>query len=104
MAAILEQLAKENERAAISSAIDRQIENQFSSWDGSHRKVERAIKENMNDPDSYKHVSTTYQRTNTGLVVLTTYRGKNAFGGVVTGTARAITDENGNVVSLKSIR
>ena len=30
-----------------------QIDNQFSSWDGSHIKLTREIKKGMNDPESF---------------------------------------------------
>ena len=45
--------------------------------------VEKYIKDNMNDPDSYEHVKTTYLETPNYLVVTTKYRGKNKFGGLV---------------------
>jgi hypothetical protein len=59
------------------------VEKHFSKWDGSHRGVERYIKDNMNDPDSYEHVKTTYLESPDYLVVTTKYRGKNKFGGLV---------------------
>jgi hypothetical protein len=59
------------------------VEKHFSKWDGSHRGVERYIKDNMNDPDSYEHVKTTYLESPEYLVVTTKYRGKNKFGGLV---------------------
>ena len=65
----LERFAKardvENARveAAIAAATakverDKKINEQFSGYDGSHRKFERLIKQAMNDPDSYDHVET----------------------------------------------
>lgn len=68
------------------------IESQFSSWDGSHRKLEALIKESMNDPKSYEHVETKYWDMTDHLVVLTTFRGKNAFGGTVTNWVKAKVD------------
>ena len=97
---VVKQVTEKKEEAEISSAITKQIENQFSSWDGSHVRVVRAIKSRMNDPDSYKHVETTYVRQARGLQVRTVYRGKNSFGAVILAVSIAQTDPNGNVVSL----
>jgi len=66
-----------------------EIKKQFSPWDGSHNKLEKHIKLVMNDPDSYNHVSTTYIDRGDHLIVETTFRGKNAFGGVVVQTIKA---------------
>jgi len=80
---------------------EKQIEKQFSSWDGSHIKLEMYIKENlMNDPDSYKHVKTTYWDMKTYVIVLTTFRGKNPFGGVVLNSIKAKVDLDGNVLEI----
>jgi hypothetical protein len=73
---------------------------QFSQWDGSHRKVEAAIKARMNDPDSYKHVETRFTETPTGAIIFTKFRGTNGFGGVITTTAVATVDHDGEVLTL----
>lgn len=77
-----------------------QIERQFSAWDGSHRGLTKAIKASMNDPDSYDHVETVYSDMGDYLVVRTTFRGKNAFGGVVKNWVKAKVDLNGNVIEI----
>ncbi|MGE4299475.1 MAG: zinc-ribbon domain-containing protein [Desulfovibrionaceae bacterium] len=78
------------------------IEKSFSAWDGSHRGLERLIKQAMNDPDSYEHVSTTYSDQGSELIVRTTFRGKNAFGGVVINSVVARADLDGNVLEIIS--
>lgn len=78
----------------------KQIETQFSSWDGSHRGLEKVVKDAMNDPDSYEHVETRYIDNGNYLIVITSFRGKNAFGGVVKNTVRAKVDMNGNVLQI----
>ena len=78
----------------------QRIENLFSAWDGSLPKLERLIKKSMNDPDSYKHVETSYWDMNTHLVVKTTFRGKNGFGGVITSYVKAKVDLDGNVLEV----
>jgi DNA-directed RNA polymerase subunit RPC12/RpoP len=79
-----------------------QIERQFSAWDGSHRGLTKLIKASMNDPDSYDHVETVYWDKGDHLVVKTTFRGKNAFGGVVKNWVMAKIDLEGNVIEVIS--
>ena len=79
-----------------------QIEKQFSSWDGSHRGLTKLIKASMNDPKSYDHVDTVYVDEGDSLKVKTTFRGKNAFGGVVINWIWARVDFEGNVIEVIS--
>jgi len=76
------------------------VEKQFSAWDGSHRNLTRVIKRLLNDPDSYKHVETVYWDRGDHLIVKTTFRGKNAFGGVVLNWVKAKVDLNGDVLKI----
>jgi len=83
------QYAKEiAEKAAAAAKAERQkqIEAQFSGWSGAHRNFERLIKQAMNDPDSYDHVETKYIDKGSFIRVFCTFRGKNAFGGMVKNT------------------
>lgn len=77
-----------------------QIERGFNSWDGSHINLTSRIKSSMNDPNSYEHVKTTYLDNGDYLIVETTFRGSNAFGGIVTQTVSAKVGLSGNVISL----
>lgn len=76
------------------------IDVQFSKWDGSHINLERYIKKQMNDPSSYEHDETNYWDMKTYLVVVTSFRGKNAFGGIVKQTIKAKVDMMGNVEEI----
>ncbi|MBT6069324.1 hypothetical protein HOG48_06260 [Candidatus Peregrinibacteria bacterium] len=76
------------------------IEAQFSAWDGSHIKLTRSIKESMNDPGSYEHVKTSYWNMNGHIVVETTFRGKNAFGGLIMNTIKAKVSLTGEVLEI----
>jgi predicted RNA-binding Zn-ribbon protein involved in translation (DUF1610 family) len=76
------------------------LEGGFSAWDGSHRGLTALIKKTMNDPKSYEHVETTYGDKGDHLIVKTTFRGKNAFGGVVANWVMAKTDLDGNVIEV----
>ena len=61
----------------------KMIEAQFSSWDGSHINLTKAIKDAMNDPDSYEHISTKYFDLGDHIKVVTEFRGTNSFGAKV---------------------
>ena len=83
------------------AARKERIEKRFSSlWDGSHRELTKVIKGSMNDPGSYEHVETVSWDMGDHLVVRTTFRGKNAFGGVVSNWVKAKTDLDGNVLEV----
>ncbi len=56
----------------------------------------------MHDPSSYKHVETFYGDYDNYLVIETKFRGKNAFGGIVTNSIKAKVDLNGNVIEVLS--
>ena len=106
IAEIEEQKRKEQEEAekkkqeAEAKERTEMIEKQFSAWDGSHIKLSRVIKESMNDPDSYEHVETKYWDMNDHIVVLTTFRGKNAFGGTVKNSVKAKISLDGEDIEI----
>lgn len=93
-----EKQSAENQKIA---ARKERILKQFSSGDGSHRNLEKWIKNNMNDPKSFEHVETTYTDKGDHLLVYMKYRGKNAFGAKVIQTVIGTVDLNGNVLSVK---
>jgi len=76
------------------------IDKQFSPWDGSHDNLKKLIKHHMNDPDSYKHEETIYWDKKDHLIIRTTYRGKNAFGGYMKETVKAKVDLDGNILEI----
>lgn len=85
---------------AAADARKKRIERGFSAWDGSHRELEAFIKKAMNDPDSYSHVETVWWDRGDHLVVRTTYRGKNAFGGVVKEWVKAKASLDGELLEV----
>ena len=95
-----QKIRKEPSRTTRNTERKKKIERQFSAWDGSHRNLERAIKRLMNDPDSYDHVETVYWDKGDHLIVRTTFRGKNAFGGIIRNSIRAKVDLDGNVIAI----
>ncbi len=82
------------------AARKKRLEGGFSAWDGSNWELTKLIKNSMNDPGSYEHVKTAYWDMGDHLVVRTTFRGKNAFGGIVKNWVKAKTDLDGNVVEI----
>ncbi len=72
----------------------------FREWNGAHRNLEKLVKQSMNDSNSYEHVETRYSDNGDHLIVRTTFRGKNAFGGVVKNSVTAKTDLKCNVVQV----
>lgn len=61
----------------------------FNSWDGSHTDFTKVIKASMHDPESYDHVKTVFLEKEDHLHVITKFRGKNGFGGLVLNTVSA---------------
>ena len=67
------------------STEDDLIARQFTLW-GTHTALINYVKADMHNPNSFQHVDTFYIKNNTYISVTMTYRGTNAFGGVVTET------------------
>lgn len=83
-----------------AEARKKYLQTHFSAWDGSHNGLTTYIKDAMNDPGSYEHVKTVYWDRKDHLIVMTTFRGKNAFGGVVKNSVKAKVDLAGNVLEV----
>ena len=79
---------------------DEKVAAQFNQWDGSHDNLTKAIKRSMNDPDSYQHVETVYWDMDTCLIISVTYRGKNAFGGIIIQNTEVRADLDGNIIEI----
>lgn len=90
-------------RSTVASSPAPSVPNGFSAWDGSHTGLVKLIKADMNDPDSFQHVETRVVDKGDHLLVGMTFRGKNAFGGVVTQIAYAKVSPNGSVLELVGV-
>jgi hypothetical protein len=96
------QAAEHEANAAKAVARKKEIEGQFSAYDGSHRSLERRVKESMNNPDSFEHVKTTYWDYGQGNIKLRmTFRGTNAYNAMVTQTAFAVATPKGEILELQ---
>lgn len=97
----LTKVQAEQEEKAVAKARIEKIEQQFSVWSGAHRGLEDLLKKSMHDPSSYEHVETRYGDNGDHIVVLMTYRGKNAFGGLVKNSASAKVTVDGYILEWK---
>jgi len=95
-------IGSDDEETSNLTPQEQKVQSQFSSWDGSHRGLEKMIKKSMNDPDSYEHAETRFRDDGDKIYVITKFRGKNAFGGTVSNTITAYVDYNGNVINIIS--
>ena len=59
----------------------------FSAWDGSHPALVRAVKKQLNDPESFEHLETSTIDKGDYYIVIMKFTAKNGFGGRVTNTA-----------------
>lgn len=77
------------------------IESAFSGWDGSQKNLVELVKKNMHNPKSFEHVETRFFDLGDSTIVVTmTYRGTNAYGGVVTNSIKAETTLDGSIVKV----
>lgn len=76
------------------------VEEAFSSLNGAHIQLQRYIKSQMNDPKSYEHVETKYVDNGDYITVHSTFRGKNAFGGVVVNSVLANCSVDGEILEI----
>lgn len=83
---------------------EQRVLAQFSKWDGSHTASVKAIKDAINDPDSFKHGETRYWERPDGFKVMTTFHARNGFGGMVKTRAVTVVDLSGHVLSLEFLQ
>lgn len=78
----------------------KKVHDQFSDWDGSHPGLTDLVKESMKDPDSYKHLETSFVDKGDHIYVIMEYSGNNSFGARVPSRVEARVDFQGNVISV----
>lgn len=81
----------------------KMIEEQFSSWDGSHINLTKEIKKAMNDPSSYEHITTKYFDFGDYIKVVTEFRGTNSFGAKVKNTITAKVGLDGHIIEMETL-
>lgn len=90
--------AKMVAKANKKEARDKKLREQFSLWDGSHKKLVEYTKRHMNDPKSFEHVETKWADKGKRLLVSMEFRGKNAFGGTIRNKVIAMVDSKDGTV------
>lgn len=103
----LEKLAKIEKDKKDKENAEQKAKEQFSAWDWSHKKLTNIVKNNLKDPDSYKHIETTYSVVKNlddsyYVVVFMKYRAKNSFWGYVIWNIKAFYDLEWNPVNLEN--
>ncbi len=102
----------EAEKAYVDAVVMAQAEKEkahgfqcLSAWNGSHRGLERAVKDSLNDPDSFEHVETLTWPVGTDgrNQIMMTFRAKNGFGGVITSRAIGTFDNTNCDAELTTI-
>jgi len=94
--------AESERRAAISA----RVKAYFHPLDNSHMMLEKVIKENLKDPNSYEHIETQrWVDYETGIMtVRTRIRANNSFGGKTVGTYQITQGiESGKILSFESL-
>lgn len=101
-AAAEEKQRKADALAALKAAV-RGPKPTNSAWDGSVHVVERYLKAALHDPSSYDHVRTS-EVTGEGdyWVVVSSFRGKNAFGALIINTKKFFIQQ-GEVVKVADV-
>lgn len=78
-----ERKAKAERQSKSNAERKESIEQRFSAWNGSHRRLVNLVKSTMHDPKSFEHVKTDAWDKKDHLIVNMQFRGKNVYGGVV---------------------
>jgi hypothetical protein len=74
--------------------------NCLSSWNGSCAALVTYVKENMNNPASFKHVSTQTFIQGDHAVIIMKYSGTNAYGAIVTAHIKAKVSSECEIMSI----
>ncbi len=96
---------RESERRIAAAAEENRkdkIKEQFSTRDGSHRKLVKKLKANLHDPKSFDYIGTRYVDQGENIVIIMDYRARNAFGALRKRTITAIADIDGNILEMAS--
>ncbi|WP_338814057.1 hypothetical protein V9L05_01285 [Bernardetia sp. Wsw4-3y2] len=88
----------------ITKAANKEIfKDQFSPYDGSHINFEYDLKGLLKDSDSYEHIETKiveFSEDMQFMTIITKYKARNSFGGMVVEYKKAKIDLDGNTVEV----
>ena len=94
----------DNNSNATQMTRQQRVEKLFSAWDGSQPSVEKWVKSQLNDPNSYEHIETTYRDFDSVISINTEFTAKNGFGGRVRSRCIAVIDTLGNLKEAELIQ
>lgn len=79
---------------------DEWVKSKFSVWDGSCKSLKELTINNLNDPDSFKHISTKYwtQEDMKSIIVVMEFTAKNAFGGTIRSYSKGTLNRDSNTI------
>lgn len=85
-----EETEKKMKEKANKEEYEKWIKEQFSVWDGSCKKIKDMTIQSLNDPDSFKHISTKYweQADMKSIIISMEFTAKNGFGGTIRSIAK----------------
>lgn len=78
----------------------KEMLSQFSGWNGVHYGLEKLIKSQMNDPDSFDHDSTNIWDMGDHMIVNMKYYGKNSYNAKVKGFVKAKISLDGKTIDI----
>ncbi len=89
------------EQKQLDEARDAKVYSQFSIWDGHHIKLKDYVLARMKNPDSFKHIETSYTDKGDRLEVFMVYRGENSFGGYTRENVKGVYSLDGEMLAFK---
>lgn len=103
---IKNKIDKQNEKEArdlLLDVIKTNIKSHFYGYSGEHKILSQYLKNNLNNPDSYEHVSTWYEYNDgdSYYTIYTKIRGTNGFGAIITTSFKAKASLDGEIISVK---
>lgn len=79
-----------------------EVEKWMSGWNGSIRDFVTKVKSDLKDPESFKHIETSYNNKNSRVIVRMKFSAKNAIGGNLSNIAEGILNiQDGTVNEIK---
>ena len=83
-----------------SNKHDKWVEEQFTQYDGGRAKLIKMVKDNLEDPSSFKYVSDTRSFDGKDLIITMTYRTRNVFNAIISLEVKARVSYKDNSVTI----
>ena len=79
---------------------EKQIQKQFNPLNGSHYELLKAVKCRLSDPDSFKHINTSYAINDSCILINMKYSSKTVFNAKVVNNVVALFKIEGEVLNI----